>query len=78
MGTPRGTDHARDFPPGTEITVEVMSVEKGGRRSRLSRARAIRREEREEIERHARTQDAGPLSTLGDLLRAAEQKQSKR
>jgi small subunit ribosomal protein S1 len=72
MGTPRGTDHAKEFPVGTEITAEVLSVEKGGRRIRLSRQRAITREERAEVERHTRTAQSASLSTFGDLLAKAQ------
>ena len=72
MGTPRGTDHAREFPPGTEITAEVISVEQGGRRIRLSRQRAIVREERAEVERHGRSMQSASLSTFGDLLAKAQ------
>lgn len=72
MGTPRGTDHAKEFPPGTEIAAEVISVEQGGRRIRLSRQRAIVREERAEVERHGRTAQAASLSTFGELLAKAQ------
>lgn len=72
MGTPRGTDHAKEFPPGTEVTAEVISVEQGGRRIRLSRQRAIVREERAEVERHGRSAQAASLSTFGDLLAKAQ------
>ena len=72
MGTPRGTDHAKEFPPGTEITAEVISVEQGGRRIRLSRQRAIVREERAEVERHGRSVQSASLSTFGDLLAKAQ------
>ncbi len=72
MGTPRGTDHAKEFPPGTEIVAEVISVEQGGRRIRLSRQRAIVREERAEVERHGRSMQSASLSTFGDLLAKAQ------
>ncbi len=72
MGTARGTDHAKEFPPGTEIPAEVISVEQGGRRIRLSRQRAIVREERAEVERHGRSSEAASLSTFGDLLAKAQ------
>jgi small subunit ribosomal protein S1 len=76
MGTERGTDHAKAFPPGTEIEAEVISVEQGGRRIRLSRQRAIVREERAEVERHGRSTESASLSTFGDLL--AKAKRDKR
>jgi len=72
MGTPRGTDHAKEFPPGTDIPAEVISVEQGGRRIRLSRQRAIVSEERAEVERHGRSMQSASLSTFGDLLAKAQ------
>src|SRR5262249_38332471 len=48
MGTPRNTDHRKDFPPGTTIKVAVLSVEEGGKRVRLSRTEALRLEEEAE------------------------------
>jgi len=72
MGTPLGTDHRRDFAPGTAIEAEVVAVEDGGRRISLSRARAQSRSERQEIERF-RTQPGGGLSagfsTLADAFK---------
>jgi small subunit ribosomal protein S1 len=77
MGTPRGTDHAKEFPPGTEIAAEVLSVEQGGRRIRLSRQRALAREERAEVERHGRTAQNASLSTFGDLLAKAQRERRR-
>jgi len=77
MGTPRGSDHAADFPKGTEVTAEVLAVEAGGRRAHLSRKRTLRREERAEVERHMKTQAEERFPTLGDLLRQAREKRSR-
>lgn len=77
MGTPRGADHKAEFPVGTEIEAEVLRVESGGRRARLSRKRAQRREEREEIARHAQRQSIPSLSTLGDLLQQARSEKDR-
>ncbi|MEW6268390.1 MAG: S1 RNA-binding domain-containing protein [Thermodesulfobacteriota bacterium] len=77
MGTPRGTDHGKEFPPGTEIAAEVISVDKGGRRIRLSRQRALAREERAEVERHTRTAQRASLSTFGDLLAKAQRERRR-
>lgn len=71
MGTPRGSDHKAEFPIGTEIEAEVLRLESGGRRARLSRKRAQRKAEREEIERHSQRQSIPSLSTFGDLLKQA-------
>ncbi|HZR83727.1 MAG TPA: S1 RNA-binding domain-containing protein [Candidatus Binatia bacterium] len=73
-GVPRGADLAKEFPAGSELTAEVTAVEMGGRRLRLSRAKALRREEQAEIDRHGRTQEKVSLSTFGDLLRQAQEK----
>jgi small subunit ribosomal protein S1 len=77
MGTPRGTDHAKEFPPGTEIAAEVLSVEQGGRRVRLSRQRAIVREERAEVERHGRSTQNTSLSTFGVLVAKAKRERGR-
>ncbi len=70
MGTPRNTDHRKDYPPGTEIKVAVLSIEEGGRRIRLSRAQALRMEE--DAETRGYMQDAGRKGgfgmTLGEAL----------
>ncbi len=72
MGTPRGTDHTKDFGPDTEVKVLVLSVEDKGRRIRLSRSKAEAQEERTEAQ--AYMSDSGPVgrgfgTTMGDLLR---------
>jgi small subunit ribosomal protein S1 len=77
MGTPPGTDHRKEFPPGTELKVAVLSIEEGGKRIRLSRAQALRMEEAAET--RAYMQDATRKSTgfgmaLGEALRRAQQK----
>ena len=77
MGTPRNTDHRRDFPPGTEIKVAVLSVEEGGRRIRLSRVEALRLEEQAETKSYIEdsTRKSGGFSmTLGEALRRSRQK----
>ncbi len=72
MGTPRNADHRKDFPPGTEVKVAVLSIEEGGRRIRLSRAQALRMEE--EAETRGYMQDSAKKGggfgmTLGEALR---------
>lgn len=74
LGTPRGSDHLADFPRGTSIAGEVLSVEAGGRRAILSRKRALRREERAEVQRHIQSQEEMRFPTIGDLLRQAQSK----
>ena len=72
MGTPRNADHRKDFPPGTEVKVAVLSIEEGGKRIRLSRAQALRMEE--EAETKGYMQDSarkggGFGMTLGEAVR---------
>jgi small subunit ribosomal protein S1 len=72
MGTPLGTDHRRDFAPGTAVECEVVAVEEGGKRISLSRGRAQARAERQEIERF-KSQPGGGLAagfaTLADAFK---------
>jgi small subunit ribosomal protein S1 len=77
MGTSGGTDHAKEFPPGTEVKVAVLSIEDGGKRIRLSRAQALRMEEAAET--RAYMQDAARQGTafgmtLGEALRQSRRK----
>jgi small subunit ribosomal protein S1 len=72
MGTPRGTDHRKEFPPGAEVKVVVIAVEDGGKRIRLSRAKAREHEERADTQAYlhgAPQKGRGFGVTLGDLLR---------
>jgi ribosomal protein S1 len=72
MGTQRGTDHRRDFSPGTEVKVVVLAIEEGGKRIRLSRAKALAHEEQAETQAYLRgtTQKGRGFGvTLGDLLK---------
>jgi len=77
MGTPRNADHRKDFPPGTEVKVTVLSIEDGGKRIRLSRAQALRMEE--EAETKGYMQDSAKKGggfgmTLGEALRRNRRK----
>jgi small subunit ribosomal protein S1 len=77
MGTSTGTDHRKEFPPGTEVKVAVLAIEDGGRRIRLSRAQALRMEE--DAETRAYMQDTARKSTdfgmtLGEALRQSRRK----
>lgn len=73
-GVPRGEDLSHAFPAGSEVAAEVTAIEQGGRRLRLSVARAQKREERAALEKHASASPSGSLSTFGDLLRRAQDK----
>ena len=77
MGTAKNTDHRKNFPPGTEIKVAVISIEDGGKRIRLSRTQAERMEE--EAETKGYMQDSarkggGFGMTLGEAMRRSRQK----
>lgn len=75
MGTPRGTDHRRDFPPGTEVKVVVVGIEEGGKRIRLSRAKAQAQEEQAETQSYLRGSAKGGFGlTLGDLIKQGKKK----
>ncbi|HXJ77921.1 MAG TPA: S1 RNA-binding domain-containing protein [Candidatus Methylomirabilis sp.] len=77
MGTPKNTDHRKDFPPGTEVKVAVLSIEDGGKRIRLSRAAALRREEEAETKDYLQDsarKGGGFAMTLGEALRRSRQK----
>jgi len=72
MGTQRGTDHRKDFSPGTELKVVVLAIEEGGKRIRLSRSKALVHEEQAETQAYLRStapKSRGFGVTLGDLLR---------
>ena len=70
MGTPRGTDHRKDFSPGTEVKVVVVGIEEGGKRIRLSRSKALAHEEQSETQAYLRGSQKGGFGlTLGDLLK---------
>jgi small subunit ribosomal protein S1 len=71
LGTARGADHRRMFPPGSELKVVVLAIEDGGRRIRLSHEKA--RTHEEQAEAQAYIKDAARKGrfgmTLGDFLK---------
>jgi small subunit ribosomal protein S1 len=74
MGTSPGTDHRKQFAPGTPVEAVVLSVEEDGKRISLSRAQAMGHKERQEFEKfQARDEGAGAagFSTMADALRNA-------
>ncbi len=76
MGTPRGTDHRKDFSPGTEIKVVVLGIEEGGKRIRLSRSKVLVQEEQAETQAYVKGEQRGGGfgMTLGDLLKQNKRK----
>ena len=76
MGTPRGTDHRKEFPPGTAVKVAVLAVEEAGKRIRLSRAKVSAHEEQAETQAYLASsqQGQGFGLSLGDLLQQSKRK----
>jgi small subunit ribosomal protein S1 len=74
LGPTGSPDPRKAFPAGTEVKVLVLAIEEGGRRIRLSRAKAIEKEEQAESQaylREATKQGEGFGMTLGERLRQA-------
>ncbi len=69
MGTERGTDHRKGFPPGTEIPVKAIGVDRDGG-YRFSRKALMVEEERRSVQDYRREVARQGLGTFGDLLRA--------
>jgi small subunit ribosomal protein S1 len=76
MGGAKSADYKKEFPPGTEIKVAVLSIEDGGKRIRLSRAQALRMEEEAETRGYMDTsrKGSGFGMTLGEALRRSRQR----
>jgi small subunit ribosomal protein S1 len=76
MGGAKNADYKKDFPPGTEIKVAVLSIEDGGKRIRLSRAQALRMEEEAETRGYMDTarKGSGFGMTLGEALHRSRQR----
>ena len=69
MGTPRGTDHKKQYPEGTEIKAQIVEIGERGR-IRLSKKGAENAEERAAFSGYmAEQKDAAKLGTLADLMR---------
>ena len=69
MGTERGTDHRRGFPPGTQIPVKAIGVDRDGG-FRFSRKALLVEEEKRAVQDYRREAARQGLGTFGDLLRA--------
>jgi small subunit ribosomal protein S1 len=73
MGTPRGTNHSRMFPPGTTVQVVVAEVDSNRRRITLSRRGVDEVGEKEAFDRYKTTVTSGEksdstLGSFGELL----------
>jgi small subunit ribosomal protein S1 len=77
MGTPRGSDHKKQFPAGTAVKAQVTEIDNQGR-LRLSKVAAEQAEERAEVNEYLKAnqpkQKGSGFGTLGDLLKAKLQK----
>jgi small subunit ribosomal protein S1 len=73
MGTERGTDHRKKFPPGTELDVKVIGNDRDGG-LRLSRKGFHNDEERRAVHDYRREAATKGFGTFGDLLRSKLQK----
>lgn len=74
MGTPRGTNHNRMFPPGTILQTIVIEVDKNRKRVTLSRNKVDEKMEEDTYNSYRDSvkkeeQATGGLGSLGDLLR---------
>lgn len=69
MGTERGTDHRKNFPPGTEIPVKAIGIDRDGGH-RFSRKALLVEEEKRAVQDYRREVARQGLGTFGDLLRA--------
>jgi small subunit ribosomal protein S1 len=69
MGTPRGTDHKKQYPEGTEIKAQIIEIGERGR-IRLSKKGAENAEERAAFSGYiAEQKESSTLGTLADLMR---------
>ncbi len=68
MMTERGTDHRKKFPPGTELDVKVIGVDRDGG-LRLSRKAHHQDEERRAVQDYRKEAASKGFGTFGDLLK---------
>jgi small subunit ribosomal protein S1 len=76
LGTARGADPRKAFPPGSEMKVLVLAIEDNGRRIRLSREKAITHEEQAETQAYLKDarKGGGFGMTLGEKLDQARRR----
>jgi small subunit ribosomal protein S1 len=68
MGTEKGTDHRKKFPPGTEMDVKIVGIDRDGG-WRMSKKALAHDEERKAIQDYRREASAKGFGTFGDLLK---------
>ncbi|HEX4826064.1 MAG TPA: S1 RNA-binding domain-containing protein [Candidatus Polarisedimenticolaceae bacterium] len=66
-GVAKEADLPKAFPAGADVEVEILEVDPGGRRIRLSRKAVIDREERDEVRGYAAREDHAPKEAFGSL-----------
>jgi small subunit ribosomal protein S1 len=77
VGSDLGPDHRKNFPLGTTVKVAVLAIEEGGKRIRLSRARALVHDEQAETQSYLSqaSQKAGGFGlTLGEVMRQSRRR----
>jgi small subunit ribosomal protein S1 len=75
LGTPKGSDTNKLFPPGAPVRTLVQEVTDNGKKIRLSIKAAVDAEERADFEGFIENKDSAGsgFGTLGDLLRKKKQ-----
>ena len=68
MGTARGTDHRRQWPPGTEVDVTIIGTDRDGG-LRCSRKRRLQDDERNAVREYRKESAKQGLGTFGAILR---------
>jgi small subunit ribosomal protein S1 len=68
MGTARGTDHRKQWPPGTEMDVTIIGTDRDGG-LRCSRKRFLQDEERKAVRDYRKEVAKQGFGTFGDILR---------
>jgi ribosomal protein S1 len=67
MGTERGTDHRKRFPPGTQIDVKIIGTDRDGG-LRMSRKAFAQDEERRAVHDYRKEAATKGFGTFGDIL----------
>jgi small subunit ribosomal protein S1 len=74
LGTPKGSDTNKLFPPGAPVKALVQEVTENGKKIRLSIKAALAAEERADFEGFIEKEESAQgFGTLGDLLRKKNQ-----
>ena len=74
VGTPKGSNHSRMFPPGTQMEVVATTVDEEKRKVSLSRTAVSEKMEKEEYNQYKSSVEkdkASNISEFGELLKAS-------